>query len=320
MPRLTRRSLALTLLATPAIAQGNLPDRPIRLVAPFAAGGASDLISRMMADELGTSLGQQVVVENRAGAGGAIGTEAVVRARPDGTTLLMGSQATHSTNPALYRLSYDPGTDLLPLAGVAGVPGVLVVGPASTARTLQDFIAGARAAPGRFTYGSAGNGASTHLTMALLEHMAGIELQHVPYRGTGPALQDLLGGRIMALFDTLPTSLPHIREGRLRALAVSTVARNATLPEVPTVAEAALPGYEALNWYAVFGPRGLPDAMVAALHQGLDAGVRRPSFQGRLAAQGMDPMGGTPAELAAYIAADRRRWTDLVRAANITVN
>lgn len=320
MLRLTRRGLVVTLLASPALAQGTLPDRPIRLVAPFAAGGASDLISRMLADELGSSLGQQVVVENRAGAGGAIGTEAVVRARADGTTLLMGSQATHSTNPALYRLAYDPGTDLVPLAGVAGVPGVLVVGPASTARTLPEFIAAARAAPGRVTYGSAGNGASTHLTMALLEHMARIELQHIPYRGTGPAMQDLLGGRIMALFDTLPTSLPHIREGRLRALAVSTVARNATLPDVPTVAEAALPGYEALNWYAVFAPRGLPEGMAAALHQGIGAAVRRASFQARLAAQGMDPMDGTPVELAAYIAADRQRWTDLVRAANIAVN
>jgi len=323
MPILSRRSLAIAALATlPAVARGNdaLPTRPIRLVAPFAAGGASDLIARMLAEALGTSLGQQVVVENRTGAGGAIGTEAVVRARPDGTTLLMGSQATHATNPALYRLAYDPGTDLVPVAAVAGVPGLLVVGPGSPTRSLNELIAAARAAPGSIAYGSAGIGASTHMTMALLAQMAGIDLQHVPYRGTGPAMQDLLAGRIAAMFDTMPTALPHVREGRLRALAVSTATRNAALPDVSTVAETGLAGYEALNWYAVFAPKGIPEPMLDAMHRGIAAVVATPAFRERLLAQGMDPMAGTPAELAAYVAADRARWTDLVRTANITVN
>lgn len=319
---LSRRHLSLAALAAraaPASAQSALPDRTIRLVAPFAAGGASDLIARMLADELGQSLGQPLVVENRSGAGGAIGTEAVVRAKPDGTTLLMGSQATHSTNPALNRLAYDPGTDLLPLAAVAGVPGVLVVGPGTDARTLQELLATARARPGVVTYGSAGTGSSTHLVMALLAHMGQVDIQHIPYRGTGLALQDLLAGRIMAIFDTLPTSLPHIREGRLRALAVSTATRTAALPDVPTVAETGITGFEALNWYAVFAPKGIPEPMQAAFHRGIASVVEKPHFHERLAAQGMEPMGGTPAEIAAYIAADRQRWTDLVRAANITV-
>lgn len=323
MHRLSRRTLAIAALAgLPAIARGNdtLPNRTIRMVVPFAAGGASDLIARMLADALGTSLGQQIVVENRTGAGGAIGTEAVVRARPDGTTLLMGSQATHATNPALYRLAYDPGTDLLPIAAVAGVPGLLVVGSGSAARNLSEFIAAARAAPGTIAYGSAGIGASTHMTMALLAQMAGIELQHIPYRGTGPAMQDLLAGRIAAMFDTMPTALPHVREGRLRALAVSTATRNAAVPDVPTVAEAGITGYEALNWYAVFAPRGTPEPMVQAMHRGIAAAVAAPAFRERLVSQGMDPMSGTPDELAAYIAVDRARWTELARVANITVN
>ena len=323
MRRTTRRgfsSMALAGLVAPAWAQGVFPERPVRLVAPFAAAGASDLISRLLAEAITPILGQQMIVENRTGAGGAIGTESVVRARPDGYTLLMGSQATHSTNPALTRLAYDPGTDLIPVASVAGVPGVLVVGPGSTARSLPEFLAAARANPGAVPYGSAGIGASTHLTMALLESMAQAPMQHVPYRGTGLAMQDLIGGRIAAMFDTLPTSLPYIREGRLRALAVSTTTRNGTLPDVPTVAEAGVAGFEALNWYGVFAPRGTPDAIVATLNTAITRTTATAEFRRRLADLGMDPLDLPPADFARYIGADRRRWTDLVRSANISAN
>jgi tripartite-type tricarboxylate transporter receptor subunit TctC len=312
-----RRSLFAALLPSPALAQW-VPDRTIRMVAPFAAGGASDLIARMVAEEMSPLLGQQVVVENRTGAGGSVGTEAVVRARPDGLTLLMGSQATHATNPALQKLSFDPIADLAGIGPVAGVPAVMVVPEGLPARTLGEFISLAKARPGAVTYGSAGIGASTHLAGALLAQLAGIELQHVPYRGTALAMQDLIAGRINMMMDTLPTALPHIQGGRIRALAVSTTARNPTLPDVPTVAEAGVPGYEALNWYGLYAPAATPEAAVARLNAVLAEVVAKPGFQARLAAQGMLPMALDRAAFTAYATADRQRWTDLVRAANIT--
>jgi tripartite-type tricarboxylate transporter receptor subunit TctC len=272
----------------------------------------------MVAEELGLSLGQPIAVENRAGAGGAIGTESVVRARPDGLTLLMGSQATHATNPALNPgLSFDPMRDTAVVAGICGVPAVLVVHPAVPASTIQDLVALARAKPGEVRYGSAGIGASTHLAGALFAHLAGIELTHVPYRGTAPATQDLLGGRIEMMADTLPTALPHIQAGRLRALGVSTAARSPSLPQVPTIAEAGVAGYEALNWYAVYAPAGTPEPAIARLHAEIAAATERTRFRERLRQQGMLPMPGSREAIAAYAAADRRRWTELVQAAGI---
>lgn len=321
-----RRLLLLAPLAPLAAARATTPpawapERPIRLVAPFPPGGASDLIARMLVEELGLTFGQPIAVENRAGAGGAIGTDAVVRARPDGLTLLMGSQATHATNPALNtRLGFDPMTDLAAIAAVCGVPAVLVVHPSVPARTIQELVALAKAKPGGLRYGSAGIGASTHLAGALFAHLAGIEMTHVPYRGTALATQDLLGGRIEMMADTLPTALPHIQAGRLRALGVSTTARSPSLPDVPTIAEAGVTGYEALNWYAVYAPVATPEPALARLHAEIVAAVARPRFQQRLAEQGMLPMGGSRAEVAAYAAADRKRWTDLVKAANISAD
>lgn len=321
-----RRLLLLAPLAPLAAARASTPpawapERPIRLVAPFPPGGASDLIARMLVEELGLTFGQPIAVENRAGAGGAIGTDAVVRARPDGLTLLMGSQATHATNPALNtRLGFDPTTDLAAIAAVCGVPAVLVVHPSVPAKTIQELVALAKAKPGGLRYGSAGIGASTHLAGALFAHLAGIEMTHVPYRGTALATQDLLGGRIEMMADTLPTALPHIQAGRLRALGVSTTTRSPSLPEVPTIAEAGVAGYEALNWYAVYAPVATPEPALARLHAEIVAAVARPRFQQRLAEQGMLPMGGSRAEVAAYAAADRKRWTDLVKAANISAD
>lgn len=321
-----RRLLLLAPFAPLAAARATTPpawapDRPIRLVAPFPPGGASDLIARMLTEELGMTFGQPIAVENRAGAGGAIGTDAVVRARPDGLTLLMGSQATHATNPALNtRLGFDPMTDLAAIAAVCGVPAVLVVHPSVPARTIQELVALAKAKPGGLRYGSAGIGASTHLAGALFAHLAGIEMTHVPYRGTALATQDLLGGRIEMMADTLPTALPHIQAGRLRALGVSTTTRSPSLPEVPTIAEAGVTGYEALNWYAVYAPVATPEPALARLHAEIVAAVARPRFQQRLAEQGMLPMGGSRAEVAVYAAVDRKRWTDLVKAANISAD
>jgi tripartite-type tricarboxylate transporter receptor subunit TctC len=321
---LRRRALIAAPFLLPAAARaqgagsGWAPDRPLRMIAPFPPGGASDLIARMVVEEMGLALGQPIAVENRTGAGGAIGTEAAARARPDGLTLLMGSQATHATNPALNpRPGFDPGTDTVVVAGVCGVPAVLVVNPAVPARSIAELVALARAKPGEIRYGSAGIGASTHLAAALFAHLAGIEMIHVPYRGTAPATQDLLGGRIEMMTDTLPTALPHIQAGRLRALGVSTIARSPSLPDVPSIAEAGIAGYEALNWYAVFAPAGTPAPILARLEAEIGAAVARPRFQQRLAEQGMLPLPGDRAALATYVAADRKRWTDLIQAANI---
>ncbi|MCX8133807.1 MAG: tripartite tricarboxylate transporter substrate binding protein [Roseococcus sp.] len=292
------------------------PDRPIRLIAPFAAGGAADIISRIVAEELSPILGQQVVVENRTGAGGAVGTEFVVRARPDGHTLLMASQATHGIVPVIARLAFDPATDTTPIANVAGVPAVLVVNTDLPARSFPEFAAHLRARPGQLSYGSAGVGSSTHMTMALLLHKAGLEAVHVPYRGTALAMPDLIAGRLAAMTDTVTSGLPFVRDGRVRALGVSTARRLAVLPDVPALGEF-VPGYEVLNWYGLSGPAGLPAAVVATLHGAVQTLLARPAFRERLAGQGMEPLPMSTAEYAAYVARDRAQWAELVRATGI---
>jgi tripartite-type tricarboxylate transporter receptor subunit TctC len=317
-----RRRLLPLLAAAPALARPALaqpawvPDRPIRLIAPFAAGGASDIISRIVAEELAPLLGQQVIVENRTGAGGAVGTEFVARARPDGHTLVTASQATHGVNPAITRLNFDPATDTAPVANVAGVPAVLVVHNDLPARTFPEFAAHVRARPGQLAYGSAGIGASTHVTMALLLHMAGLDMTHVPYRGTALAMPDLIAGRLAAMTDTITSGLPFVRDGRVRALGVSTRQRLAVLPDVPALAEF-VPGYEVLNWYGISGPAGLPANVVQTLHAAVQTLLARPAFRERLASQGMEPLPMSVADYAAYIARDRARWQALVQATGL---
>jgi tripartite-type tricarboxylate transporter receptor subunit TctC len=307
---------ALPFAAPRANAQGWVPDRPIRLIAPFAAGGAADIIARIVAEELAPILGQQVVVENRTGAGGAVGTEFVVRARPDGHTLLMASQATHGIVPVIARLGFDPATDTTPIANVAGVPAVLVVNNELPVRSFAEFAAHLRARPGQLSYGSAGIGSSTHTTMALLLHKAGLDAVHVPYRGTALAMPDLIAGRLAAMTDTITSGLPFIRDGRVRALGVSTARRLAVVPDVPALGEF-VPGYEVLNWYGLSGPAGMPPSVVAALHGAVQTLLARPAFQTRLSGQGMEPLAMSTPEYAAYIARDRAQWAELVRATGI---
>ncbi len=314
-----RTLLALPLLATPALAQPRwVPDRPIRIVAPFAPGGASDQISRIMAEELAPLLGAQVLVENRTGAGGAVGTEFVARSRPDGTTLVTASQATHGVNPVVQRLNFDPFGDMTPIGNMAGVPAVFVVGPQAQPRTFAEFLAFVRARPGQENYGSAGIGSSTHMTFALMAHMARLDITHVPFRGTGLAVPEVIAGRLLGMADTVNTSLPFIRDNRLRALAVSTRARLSVLPDVPTVGEF-LPGYEVLNWYGLHGPAGLPANIVTTLHGAMDTLLTRPAFLARLESLGMVPLRMSTAEYAAYAEADRRQWAELVRATGMRV-
>ncbi|UPY39263.1 tripartite tricarboxylate transporter substrate binding protein [Sediminicoccus sp. KRV36] len=316
-----RRSL-LPLLAAPALvfrAQAQaawVPERPIRIVAPFAAGGAADVMARFMADELGPLLNQQVVVENRTGAGGAVGTEFVARARPDGYTLVCSGQATHGIVPVLTRLSFDPATDTTPIANFAGVPAVLIVNNELPIRSVAEFIAYVRARPGLLAYGSAGIGASTHMAMALLAQKTGLDMTHVPYRGTALAMPDLMAGRLGAIADNIPGALAFIRDGRVRALGVSTPVPLGVLPDVPSIS-ATVPGYDVLNWYGLHGPAGLPAPIVTTLHTAIQTILARPAFRARLAAQGTEALPMSTAEFAAYVARDRAQWAELQRATGL---
>jgi tripartite-type tricarboxylate transporter receptor subunit TctC len=319
----TRRLLlglaATTALACPAAAQGEWPQRSIRMISPFPPGGAADLLARALADELTPILRQSVVVENRTGAGGSVGTEAVVRSPPDGYTMVMGSTGPMAINPSLIRLTYDPSRDLVPVVPVAAVASVLVVHPSVNARTLPELLALARAEPGKLNYGSSGIGSAQHLFMELLKQQANVDITHIPYRGTGPAMIDTVGGRLTMMFDTTPTALPHIRDGRVRAIAVTSGRRDPALPDVPTIGET-VPGYDALGWYGIFSPTGTPAAAVERMSREVNALLRRPEFIAKLAAQGVEPLPGTPAEFTALMTRDRERWGEVIRRGNIRVD
>lgn len=324
---LRRRHLAALLpaaLAMPALrgasAQGaDYPSRTIRMLVGFAAGGGTDLTARTMQPKLQQLLGATIVVENRPGAGGNLATEMVVRAAPDGYTLLMGTIAALAINPTLYRnLTFNPQTDLTPISQSGSILNVLVVPVERPFRSIADLIAAAKAQPDTITYGSSGVGGAGHLAGALLDQMASIRTVHVPYRGGGPMMTDLLGAKIDYAFATAPTAMQHIAAGRLRALAVPTVARSTLLPEVPTVAET-LPGYEVGNWYALVGPRGLPrpivDKLAGAMHATLaDAEVRR-----HLDTHGVEPTPSTPEELGRFIGDETAKWAPIIRASGAVV-
>jgi tripartite-type tricarboxylate transporter receptor subunit TctC len=320
---LTRRRLAaLPLLAAPlpARAQDWAPTRPIRIVVGFAAGGATDISTRTIAPKLQSILGQPIVVDNRPGAGGNLATEAVVRAAPDGTTLLMGTIGALAINPTLYRnLSFNPQADLTPIAMAGSVLNVLVVPVDRPWRSVADLVAAARARPETLSYGSSGVGGAGHLAGALLDRMAGIRTIHVPYRGGGPLMTDLLSGKTDFAFSTAPTALPQVEGGRLRALAVVTAERSAMLPDLPTVAET-LPGYEVANWYALVGPRGLPAAIVARLNAAMRETMEDAEVRGHLARHGVEPMPGSAEDLARFIRVETAKWAPIVRESGATVD
>jgi tripartite-type tricarboxylate transporter receptor subunit TctC len=302
-------------------AEPRFPSGPLRLIVPFPPAGAADVISRLLGEPLAKALGQPVVIENRSGGGGRIGTEAAVRASADGYTLLMGSQATNSINPELYSdLSYDPAKDLVPVAMVGGVGSVLYVRKSLDVTTFPQLLERARQKPGELTYGSAGNGGGSHLAMALLETMAGVQMTHVPYRGTAPATTDVLAGLIDMLCDPITTGLPHVTAGSVRALAVTTPQRYPALPDVPTMAEAGVPGYEAVSYYGLFAPAGVPEAILATLREVTAKVIADPAVSAKLAEQGMVNLGLGPAEFAEYVAKDRKRWGEVIRKAGITVS
>ena len=308
----------LTLVvALPAQAQ-SYPDRPIRLIAPFPAGGLADVLARAIGDEISKSLAQPVIVENRAGAGGNTGADAVAKAAPDGYTLLMSSAGILTANPFLYaKMPFDADTAFVPVSNVADMSMLLVVHPKVEAKTLAEFVALAKAQPGKINFGSPGIGTTGHLGLAMFMHAAGVQIAHVPYRGAAPAVQDLIAGQIDGVVDNPPTVLPHINAGKLRPLAVAANERLALLPDVPTAAEAGVPSYQASSWFGVVAPAGTPPAIVARLHQAIAAAVRVPAMQERFAKTGARLLGDSPQEFAARIRAERVRWGEIIKAANI---
>lgn len=309
--------LLAALLAAPAAGAPDYPVRPIRLVVPFAPGGGSDLSARLLAEPLGGALGQTIVVDNRPGAGSILGCDLVAKATPDGYTLLLGN-ISMAFNTALHRkLPYDAMRDFAPITLVADQPNILVAHPALPAKTLPEFIALAESQPGKLTYGSAGIGAGTHLAMEMLLMARMLDLVHVPFKGTGPALAALLGNQISVFFSTYASALPHVKAGRLRAYAVTSAKRTPMLPEVPTVAESGFPGYEYSTWYGLLAPAGTARPIVQKLNHYAVAVLNSAKTQERYLSQGMDPLPSTPERFAAHLKSEIEKWTQVVRAAGI---
>jgi tripartite-type tricarboxylate transporter receptor subunit TctC len=309
---------ALFAVAVGAAQAQSYPDRPVRLIAPFPAGGLADVLARAVGDEMSKTLGQPVIVENRAGAGGNTGADAVAKSAPDGYTLLMSSAGILTANPHLYaRMPFDAATAFVPVSNVAEMPMLLVVHPKVEAKTLREFVALARAQEGKLNFGSPGIGTTGHLGLAMFMHAAGVKITHVPYRGAAPAVTDLIAGQIDGVVDNPPTVLPHIAAGKLRPLAVAARERMPLLPDVPTAAEQGVANYEASSWFGIAAPAGTPPEVVARLHREIAAAVRTPAMQERFAKSGARLVGNSPSEFAAQIRAERVRWGEIIRAANI---
>ena len=294
------------------------PARPVLLLVPFAAGGSSELLSRLVGQKLSERTGQQVLVENRPGGAGNIAMEAAARAAPDGYTLILGHIGTLAVNPAMFaKLPYDPVADFAPVSLLAHVPNVVAVHPSVPAKTFREFIALAKAKPGSLNYGSAGNGSAGHLAFEYLKQAAGLDLVHVPYKGTGPMTTDLLAGQTQATFTGAPPLIPHIRQGKLRALAVGSPKRVAGLPDVPTIAESGYPGFETSQWYGILAPAKTPPAIVLRLSAEIAAAMRSKDVMDRLGADGTQPVGSTPEEFALHVRREMARWGEVVRKGRI---
>ena len=303
--------------AAAASAQPNLnpyPSKPIRIVVPFPAGGTTDLIARAAAQKLTESLGQPVVVDNRPGAGGNIGAELVAKSAPDGYTLLMGTVGTHAINASLYpKMPYDHVRDFAPIILIAGVPNVLVVNLSLPVNSVQELIAYGKANPGKLNFASSGNGTSIHLSAELFKTMTGVQMAHIPYKGSAPAIQDLAGGQVQLMFDNLPSALPLIKAGRLKALAVTSKTRAAVLPDVPTVAESGLPGFEASSWFGLLASAGTPQPVIAKVNAEIAKWLATPEAREKLTTQGANVAGGTPEDFARHIAAETAKWQKVVK-------
>jgi tripartite-type tricarboxylate transporter receptor subunit TctC len=303
-------------IGSQALAQ-DFPTRPIRFVVPYPPGGGTDIIARIVQPKLSEALGQTIVIENRGGAGGAVGTEAAARSAPDGYTFLF-TLSSHTINPLLYKLNYDVERDFVPVSMIVSVPQLIAAHPDAPARTLKEMVAAARARPGFLAFASVGNGTPSHIAGELLKLKAGIDMVHIPYKGGGPAVTDTVAGQVPFLFVTAPAALSQVRAGRLRALAVTTQKRSAAAPEIPTVAEAlGMPDYEVDSWYAMFAPAKTPPAMVARMQKEAARVVRLPEVRQKLLEQGADAVGGTAEELDRVVKSELKRWAEVIRDAGI---
>ncbi len=321
MPSMFRRALLLCglSLALPLAAQ-TWPSKPLRLIVPFPAGGATDILARALSQELGRKLGQSVVVENKPGAGGTIGAQAGAQAAPDGYTLLLTTSSTHSIGPAINpKIPYNAETDFTPIVYVASSPQVILVPLSSPAKTLKEFIDYARQNPGRLNYASSGNGTISNLSTEIFKAQSGTFLVHIPYRGTGLSIADLVSGKVDVLFDSVVSGMPHVRDGKLRALAVTSPKRSALVPELPAVAEL-LPGFESVTWFGVYGPRGLPPEIVNRVNQAVNAALIEADLKDRFARLGAETAGGTPQQFAAVVRAESAKWKKVITERKITAD
>ncbi len=323
MKKLTHTALVafaavIVAMSGTAFAQDKYPNKPIRLIVAFPPGGSTDIIARLVGQKLGEKLGQQIVIDNRGGAGGTIGTEIAARANPDGYTLTMGTTSTHVIAPNVYsKIKYDPVKDFAPITLVASTPYLLVVHPGVKANSLKEFVALVKSQPGKLNFASAGTGSTTQLAMEMLKMAAGIDIVHVPYNGNGPAGAATIGGQVQALFGSMPAVLPHAKSGKLRPLAVGTTKRSPSLPEVPSVAESGYPGYEASLWLGFFAPKGTPAAIVKRLHDELVKIAQSPEMAALFEKNGAVAMTNSPAEFSKTVAAEIDKYAKVVKAAGI---
>jgi tripartite-type tricarboxylate transporter receptor subunit TctC len=310
--------LVLAAAATGLVHAQAFPAKPLRLIVPYPPGGSADILARGIGQKLGESLGQSVVIENRPGAGTGIGTDATAKAPADGYTLMLGTVSSHAINPALNsKLPFDPVRDFTPISLVASIPFAMLVHPSVPASNVAEFIAYARSRPGQIDYSSAGNGTSNHLAGELFEAMTGTHLVHIPYRGSAPALQDLLAGRVALMFDLVLTAAPHVKSGAARGLAVTGSQRSAVLPELPTVAESGVPGYEVSAWFGIFAPAGVPKPIVDRLNAEIVKAMAAPDLRQRLISQGAEPVTSSPEQFAAYLNAEIAKWAKVIKVAGV---
>jgi len=306
--------------AAPVLAQSPYPVKPIRLINPFPPGGGASIIGRLIAQELTERLGQPVVFDNRGGAGGVIGMEIAAHAAPDGYTLTMSTASTVTIHPLLSKVPFDPIKDFAPVSHVSNVPLLLVVHPSVAAKSTRELIALLKAQPGKFNFASSGKGTISHLAGELFKNSTGVSMVHVPFRGGGPALVDVLGGQVQINFANILSSLPHVKGGRLRGLAVTSAKRSSAITGLPTVAESGIPGYEVVQWNGMLAPARVSPAIIARLNTEIERILALPEMKSRLAADGADPMGGSPEKFGAFIRADIEKWAKVIKAANVQVD